>query len=110
MTTTDPPTLTLLDAMFHAPLGAVSKRWPTTIHAINMGAIVEGWRRGTFTAACGQSGLRLVGSLDHPALLFPPRLKGMPDCLSRCKPCYNATGKKRPRTEFVQHVDGDDTE
>ena len=98
------PTVPLLDAAFMAPLIAVSMRWPRTYHAITMESIVEGWDRATFTAACGESGLRIVGYKrgdDEPGIPvpWPPRAKGSP--LPRCRECWVSTGKKRPRSTWT---------
>lgn len=96
----------LLDVLFAAPIIAVSKRWPRVVHAVEVEALVEGWNRGTFVSACGVSGLRLMGAaLDDGSDfvgLFPPRLKGMPDEMSRCRTCWEATGRKRPRCSWTR--------
>ena len=97
----------LLGAALDAPLIGIRKRWPATIHAIEMGQVVDGWERGTFTSACGVSGLRLEGvNMEQQtiAVRFPPRLQGMPSDRDRCRPCWVATGRKRPRVEWVKQV------
>jgi len=34
--------------------------------------------------------------------LWPPRVKGMPEGLTRCRACWGQTGKPRPRTNYRQ--------
>jgi hypothetical protein len=94
----------LLGLAFAAPLIAVSKRWPSTLHAVDMDGVFDGtFGRGTFAAACGVTGLRLWGQpVDERmvAALWPPRLAGTPVQFSRCRDCWLATGRMRPRTEW----------
>jgi hypothetical protein len=35
---------------------------------------------------------------------FPPRIKGMPDTMERCRECWIATGKRRPRVEWLRRA------
>lgn len=96
----------LLDLMFGAPLMAVLKRWPNCVHAVEMGAIVEGFERGTFKTVCGRPGARLVASNSGDRLvaaLWPPRVRGagaMPAHRTRCQTCHEQTGRMRPRTDW----------
>lgn len=91
----------LLDAAFHAPLCAVSKRWPRVVHAAELEEIIRAWprksgRQRLIVAPCGASGLRLlgVGGGTH-VVLWPPSAKAAE--LTRCRECWVATGQKRPR-------------
>ncbi len=95
---TDGPSL--LSAALDAPLLAVLKRWPNTTHAITMESVIDGWDRGTFTSACGMKTLRLVGNGNGAAVCWPPRIKGCP--MERCRECWVATGKKRPRSHWTR--------
>ena len=85
--------MSLLTCAFNAPLIAISLRWPKTLHAVEMKQVIHGWQRRTFESVCGRKGLRLLG--DNA--LWPPGLKGLDPCV-RCRACWEATGKKRPRT------------
>ena len=89
----------LLGCAFDAPLIAISLRWPKTLHAVTMEQVIHGWKRGTFKSACGRKGLRLlgIGSEEKVAARWPPGLKGLAPYV-RCRDCWEATGKKRPRT------------
>jgi hypothetical protein len=93
----------LIAVMFDAPVIGVLRRWPNRVHAIEMEAVAAGWERGTFKSACGVTGLRFWGLEVENVLCaapFPPRVKGMPDGLVRCRECWVLTGKKRPRVEW----------
>lgn len=94
----------LLGLMFDAPLVGLLKRWPDTLHAVEMKAVIDGaLGRGTFRSACGRRGLRLLGQdLDgsYLAARWPPRLRGMPKKIERCRECWLETGRMRPRTEW----------
>lgn len=85
--------MNLITCLIHAPLVAVSKRWPNKLHAAPMEAIATAWPDGTVTAPCGARGLRLVRIGDRVAL-WPPYAKGPAE---RCRECWLATGKRRPR-------------
>jgi len=96
----------LVAVMFDAPVMGVSRRWPNTVHAVDMEGVVEGWGRGTFKSTCGKTGLRFWGHEVEGVLCaapFPPRVKGMPDSTERCRECWVLTGKKRPRVEWRQY-------
>jgi hypothetical protein len=90
----------LFGLAFDAPLIGVLQRWPNTIHAVDMESVIDGvMGSGTFTSACGVRRLRLWGS-NGVAALWPPRLKGMPAQFSRCRDCWVATGRMRPRVNW----------
>jgi hypothetical protein len=96
--------MNLFGAALDAPLMAVRKRWPNTIHAIDLQHVVGGWDRGTFWSACGLRGLRLVGTHYDEALIaapWPPRLRGLPEDTERCRECWELTGKRRPRSTYT---------
>lgn len=84
-----------LDAMLNAPLCATSKRWPRVLHAAPLDEVVGAYATGrTITAPCGAPRLRLVADGGQP-VLWPPPAKCAP--LQRCRECWLATGRKRPR-------------
>ena len=87
--------MNLLQAAFGAPLVGVSKRWPKVLHAITMENVIRDWESNTTTAACGRSQLKILGTKNGYALPWPPLHRCAPD--ERCRPCWVATGKKRPR-------------
>lgn len=94
----------LFGLAFGAPLIGVLKRWPHRMHAVDMDGVIKGsLGRGTFEAACGLGGLRLWGYTANDrtfATPWPPRIKGMPDGFERCRECWEATGRMRPRAEW----------
>lgn len=100
--------VTMLEAVFAAPLVAISARWPKTLHAASAPAIVKAWPDGTVTAECGVTGLRLLGaglSDGGDLVLWPPRInRNLP--LERCPACWKLTGRKRPRCEVQAIPDG----
>ena len=94
----------LISACFAAPLMAVRRRWPDVLHAVDMEHVIDGWERGSYVSACGLNGLRLVGMNaggETVAACWPPRLKGMPERMERCRTCWLETGRMRPRVDFV---------
>ena len=96
---------TLLELLFNAPLTGVRKRWPEVLHAIEMdGVPVKTWPHGKATSACGLTGLRVVAVERSGLMLWPPRVASLPDGLSRCRVCHEATGKRRPRSNYVSVV------
>ena len=91
----------LIGLMLDAPLVGVLQRWPKRLHAIPMDGISP--HRMSFESACGLSGLRLfpadyVG--ERVAAPWPPRVKGMPEGFVRCRVCFEATGRPRPRCDW----------
>lgn len=90
----------LFGLAFDAPLIGVSQRWPNTLHAVEMEAVVDGAAgRGTFTSACGMSRLRLL-KVGEVVGLWPPGVRGAPVGLTRCAECFVAGSKKRPRMKW----------
>lgn len=97
--------ITLLRVALDAPLIGLLRRWPDTFHGVDQGALIAGWERATFTAACGINHVRLYGGVtpDKPSTyMWPPRLKGLPDHHHRCHRCWTELGKMRPRTTFTK--------
>ena len=96
--------MNLLSAVINAPLMGVLRRWPHRLHAVDMEGVVDGWERGFFRSACGLRGLKICGATmeeDHGlAAPWPPRLRGLPEGFVRCRVCWEATGKKRPRCQY----------
>lgn len=92
--------MNLLWSALNAPLCAVSKRWPSVIHAAEMDEIVRAWplkgamRPPMIVAPCGKRGLRFL-AIDGNAVLWPPPTAA--GDLKRCRTCWVATGRKRPR-------------
>jgi hypothetical protein len=95
--------VTLIGAALDAPLMAVRQRWPNSLHAVDLKHVIEGWERGTFHSVCGLKGLRLVpATVDgfRIAAAWPPRLRGLPDHLERCRTCWIESGRMRPRVDY----------
>ena len=94
----------LTSLMLGAPWIGVRKRWPNVLHAVRDEDLpIATWPRGTARSACGLAGVRLEWSNGGP-VPWPPRLRWMPDGWSRCADCHDATGRKRPRSEFRPKV------
>lgn len=92
----------LLSLMLRAPLVGVRQRWPQILHAIPISGLpLSTWPDGKCVSACGKCGLRLLTEKDGLAAPWPPRLNTVPDGWTRCRDCYVATGKPRPRSEFA---------
>ena len=99
-----------INMMFAAPLIGVRQRWPNVLHAITLDGVGATMVKGrTFPSACGLKGLRLVEGRYTEApdemrplpALWPPRIKGMPENMTRCRSCWEETGKQRPRSDWV---------
>jgi hypothetical protein len=56
--------------------------------------------RETFTAPCGADRLKIlsVGMKGEEALPWPPRIAGLAP-MTRCRECWVATGRRRPRCQ-----------
>jgi len=93
----------LIELVFNAPLVGVRKRWPNVLHAVEMEGLP--WPEGKAVSACGITGLRVVADERSMVMPWPPRVASIPDGMSRCRPCHEATGKLRPRSEFRTKVD-----
>ena len=94
----------LLGILLDAPLIATSARWPRELHAVDIPELLDRYAKGlTVTAACGATGLRVVGQ-DGYAVLWPPRVKGLASKV-RCGDCWERTGRKRPRATFRGEAD-----
>ena len=89
----------LIEALFSVPLIGVSRRWPGRLHAVESREIIRAWPNGTVAAVCGARRLRLLGDGDF-AVAWPPSTRGLPRSVERCQACWEATGKKRPRSKF----------
>lgn len=84
-----------LFAMLNAPICATSKRWPRVLHAAELDELVPALYKGrTITAPCGAAHLRPLAD-QGVVVLWPPPFKCAP--LRRCRECWIATGRKRPR-------------
>jgi hypothetical protein len=91
----------LFGLLLDAPLMGVLQRWPNTLHAVTKNAVAESAFRGSmYESACGKRGLRLVDVGDGMAAVWPPSTRGLPEHLTRCEACWEATGRKRPRIRF----------
>lgn len=86
----------------HCALRVVDGAAESVMHAVTMDGFVAAYDgRETLTGACGATDLKVVGlPLSDPAevLPWPPRVAGL-DPFSRCRDCWVATGKHRPRSE-----------
>lgn len=95
--------MNLMTLSVWVPVVGVRKRWPNVLHAVTFdGLPVKTWPRGQATAACGVRNVR-VWSLDDEGCLpvpWPPSTRGMPRGYTRCKECWDATGRKRPRSQW----------
>lgn len=90
-------TATLLELMFEAPLVAISPRSPVILHAADQVAIARAWPDGTLVAECGATGLLLFyDALTDTVAPWPPKITGRSP-FERCGPCWERTGRKRPR-------------
>ncbi|MCA1845892.1 MAG: hypothetical protein LC792_22430 [Actinobacteria bacterium] len=98
----------LLDAMRGAPVVGIDDPSNSTgpdvvCHAVGIDALIDAWPEGPAVGVCGAGGLRLLRLSpegDGGACPWPPRLASMPAGWARCRPCYVADGKRRPRCEF----------
>lgn len=90
--------ISLLQAVFAAPLVGFSLRWPRVLHAVERDQIAKAWKRSTAVAVCGATRLRLIAE-DNYALEWPPQ-KRMP-FHERCESCWQATGRRRPRVKVL---------
>lgn len=99
----------LITAVFSAPLIGVRKRWPRVLHAIEMPEIVRGWPNGTATSVCGTPGLRILAvdadDVKDLPVPWPPYVEGLVPNHERCKDCFDACKKKRPRSRFGPRKD-----
>lgn len=99
----------LITALFTAPLVGIRKRWPRVLHAIEMDGIPVHDLDGTATSACGVTGLRIVAVADEDGTDFvvpwPPYVEGLAPNHERCKACFDACKKKRPRSRFAPRKD-----
>ena len=92
----------LIACAMNAPLIGVSKRWPNTLHAIDMdGLPIAKWPDGTATSVCGKTRLRLLGGREGLPIAWPPRVSSLPDGTTRCRDCYVDSPVKKVRSEFV---------
>lgn len=83
-----------------APHCAIRAGGDKVVHAVTMDGFIDAYDgRDTFTAACGADGLRIlsVELKGENALPWPPRVAGLAPA-TRCRPCWLATGRRRPRS------------
>lgn len=87
----------LLDALIGAPWIAWRPDTPAVLHAVGLHQLVGlagSWDQvDTATAACGTDGVKLA------PVPWPPRKRDLPDGITRCRACHDATGRLRPRSE-----------
>lgn len=92
--------MNLLQLMVYAPVCGVEKRRPTLLHAIDFEAGADGILKGRCSVTpCGRKvRFLIIQRTDglHACLLWPPHAAEKPDFV-RCRVCWVATGKKRPR-------------
>lgn len=87
----------------HCAIRPSKKADSYVLHAVTMEAIIDAYDgRKTFTAACGADKVKIlsVEMKGEGALPWPPRIAGLAP-MSRCRDCWIATGKKRPRSGRV---------
>jgi hypothetical protein len=101
-----PGKVPLIVAAMCAPLTATSLRWPGVYHAVDMGEVIRFYRDGgTVAAPCGARRLRpLAYGADQLLVLWPVRVKGLPEGWQRCRDCHDLTGRKSPRSTFKSAV------
>lgn len=93
----------LIVAALCAPLTGVSLRRPNLLHAVTMEGVIKAWPDHCAVAACGTRNIRLllVGRL---AVEWPPKIRSLPDRVERCRACWEATGRMRPRSQFTHEI------
>lgn len=89
-----------------APSIGISVRWPQVMHAITMeGLPIKTWPKGSATAACGKTGLRIMDNGNGYPAPWPPAVKGLAPRHTRCPKCFQATGKPRPKCRLERAGD-----
>ena len=91
----------------HCAIRPTKKKGGVVIHAVTMEGLVAAYKGSkTFTGACGTTGLKIlsVEMKGEGALPWPPRIAGLAP-MTRCRDCWNATGKKRPRSGKLEKVE-----
>lgn len=91
----------LFQAMLAAPLVGLNQRWPKVLHAVTSDEIAKRWPSGTATAVCGAKRLRILKS-GPMVVEWPPSVKSLPESHERCRECHQETGKRSPRSRWVQ--------
>lgn len=92
--------MNLLNLMVHGPLVGVQKRKPTVAHAITYETFIDaGLGQRMPTAPCGAKHLRFLSDTAGRVCLWPIYQDGP---MERCRECWLATGKKRPRKARVE--------
>lgn len=89
----------IITVLIHGPLCGATKRNPALVHAIDIeaaAALAKG--RAVVTAPCGAKNVRFIVSPDGLIAPWPLRADGP---ITRCRECWVATGKKRPRCTFA---------
>lgn len=96
----------LFVAMLCAPLIGVNPDDPTVLHAVTMDQVCHGWSgENPMDAACGAASVKLLAATTGPdarvvVVEWPPKIASLPAGHSRCRPCWEATGRKRPRSTW----------
>lgn len=92
--------MNLVTLLMAEPVVAVDPGEDTTLHAVTADGIDAGdWPTPVLRSACGVSGVKLVENAGYAGdpVPWPPPARGLPEGFSRCRECWVATGKKRPR-------------
>lgn len=85
---------TLFELLVNAPLAGLEPgSEQAVIHALTMEGLVGGLR-----APCGVPAKVLALPLDNDRAVLWPVQHRLPGPWSRCRVCWEATGKKRPRS------------
>lgn len=90
------PGVSLWTMLLNAPLIGIIPGEASVLHAVTMKAIPTGPEVETVVAACGIAGLKLMHTKTTPLWLWPPQHR-LPEPFVRCRACWIATGKNRPR-------------
>lgn len=99
----------LIELMMFAPWCARVEGDTETLHAVTMkGLPAATWPHGRSTSACGIGDVGIIAVTDDPKMPmpWPPRVASLPPGMTRCKACFDATNKPRPRSAFVGPSDG----
>jgi len=88
-----------LAAIIDSPLTGVQRRWPKTMHAITAEDMrLRDWHKArTLRSACGRRVAFIA--MNGDVVLWPVQHR-LPGDLTRCRECWELTGKKRPRSHI----------
>lgn len=91
----------LMTAAFNAPLACID-RTNRSIHAVSMEELIHRWLdKGCegVTTVCGEPEMKILAF--GPEVVPWPVQHRLPDGYSRCRSCWEGTGKKRPRSKIM---------